>query len=217
MAPTPELDHAVELLADLPGVCVGMHTTFTSELSNMKLRPVLPVEQVPSIVDENGYFFPNAWRLAARKPATEELVAEFKAQLALLRAKGLNVKYIDEHMSLKPLKELRAAIAETAKREGLVLALTAPAVRLSPQEGKKFETPLHALLATLEAAKPGDYMVVGHPCYDTKEVRDFWKGRPVRVGHMRDWERRMFMDKEVLDLCRRRGIKAIRYVDLPVD
>jgi predicted glycoside hydrolase/deacetylase ChbG (UPF0249 family) len=214
MAPCPELDHAAELLRDLPGLCIGLHTTFTSELDAMKLRPVLPVDQVPSIVDENGFFYHTGWPLAQTNPVVDELVAEFRAQLALLRAKGLNVEYIDEHMSLAALPELRAAMAETAQREGLVLALDHQSHWLKLPEGS-FEMPVHAFLAALEAAALGDHIFVGHPCYDTEEVQALWTGRPVPVGHMRDWERRMFMDPEVLDYCRRRGIQPIRYTDLP--
>jgi predicted glycoside hydrolase/deacetylase ChbG (UPF0249 family) len=216
MAPGAAVDHAAELLAGLPGLCIGMHTTFASEFAgDRRLRPVLPIEQVPSIVGKDGYLASRPWRLAEKHPAIKELIAELHAQLALLRATGMDVEYIDAHMGLVPMTELHEAVAEAAEREGVVLALTARATRLPHLEGS-FETPVQAFLAKLEAAAPGDYVFVGHPAYDTEDIRDLWTGVSETVGVERDWQRRTFMDAEVLDYFERHGIEPICYTDLPV-
>jgi predicted glycoside hydrolase/deacetylase ChbG (UPF0249 family) len=217
MAPGAALDHAAELLADLPGLCIGLHTTLSTEfVGERRLRPVLPVEQVPSIVGADGYFLQGTWHLAQQRPVIAELMAEFRAQIALLRDKGMNVEYVDVHMGMPALPELIDEMARTTEREGLILTRTAPAGRLPRLEGT-FDTPVQALLAKLEAAEPGDYVFVGHPCYDTEDVRALWQGASETVGEERDWQRRTFMDAEVLDYCRRRGVQPIRYTDLPVD
>jgi len=212
MVPPPALDHAAEVLADLPGLCVGLHVTLTSEVELMKWGPVLPVEKVPSIVNRNGHFYHHV-REVAEHAAVGELIAEVQAQLDLARARGFNIEYMDEHMLVGAVPGLRNELDSLGDREGLDhshLSLAA----LPSVEGE-FESPLKRFIARLGAAEPGTYMVVGHPCYDTEEVRRLWTGRPVPVGHMRDWERRYFMDPEVLEYCSARGIEAIRFTDLP--
>ena len=46
---------AVKMLRENPGLDVGVHLTLTSEWENVKWRPLT---SCPSLVDENGYFFP---------------------------------------------------------------------------------------------------------------------------------------------------------------
>lgn len=55
LAPSPWFPEAVRLLAENPGVDVGVHLALTSEWDNVKWRPLTPC---PSLVDPDGYFFP---------------------------------------------------------------------------------------------------------------------------------------------------------------
>ena len=55
MLPTPWMPEAVRLLAENPGLDVGIHLTLTSEWSLVKWRPLTAV---PSLVDAHGNFYP---------------------------------------------------------------------------------------------------------------------------------------------------------------
>ncbi|MBQ3250945.1 MAG: ChbG/HpnK family deacetylase, partial [Bacteroidales bacterium] len=46
---------AVKMLKEKPGLDVGIHLAITSEWENVKWRPLT---DCPTLVDENGYFFP---------------------------------------------------------------------------------------------------------------------------------------------------------------
>ena len=46
---------AVKMLKENPGLDVGIHLALTSEWENVKWRPLT---HCPSLVDENGYFYP---------------------------------------------------------------------------------------------------------------------------------------------------------------
>ena len=215
MAPAPHLEHAAELLSDLPGLCLGLHVTLTSELRGLCTGPVLPVEQVAEIVDEDGGFFPRVPQTAS-PAALDQMVAEVEAQLDLLRAKGFDVRYMDEHMMVGRVPGLRERLAELAGREGLVKM--PKSLRGLPRVAGDFENPLDELIARLDAAEPGTYLIVGHPCYDCEEVRRLWTGRPSKAGrHMREWERRMFVDARVIGYCQGRGIEPIRYTEVEHD
>lgn len=75
----------------------GVHLTLTCEWENYKFGPVLPVSEVPSLVDDYGYFYKNREEL--RKNATaEDVRKELDAQIKKALDFGLNPSHIDSHM-----------------------------------------------------------------------------------------------------------------------
>jgi hypothetical protein len=77
----------------------------------------------------------------------------------------------------------------------------------------EFADVVERLIARLEAAEPGTYLIVGHPCYDTEDVRRFHHAGmvPGTEGLNRDWQRRMFMDPRIVEFVAARSIEPIRY------
>src|SRR6185295_929355 len=55
IVPSPWFPEAVRLLEQNPGIDVGIHLALTSEWENIKWRPV---SYVPSLTNEDGYFYP---------------------------------------------------------------------------------------------------------------------------------------------------------------
>ena len=72
------------------------------------------------------------------------------------------------------------------------------------------------LIARLERADPGTYLVVGHPAYDDEEMRAIrGAGRkPGAVAAARDEQRRMFLANEVGERCAELGVEPIRFTEL---
>ena len=64
MACGPALDEAAALFAGRDDIAAGLHVTLNAEWASDAAcwKPVLPREQVPSLVDENGFF----WRTPAQ-------------------------------------------------------------------------------------------------------------------------------------------------------
>ena len=58
IVPSPWFPEAVRMLANEPGVDVGVHLALTSEWENVKWRPLTCS---PSITDSSGYFYPMIW------------------------------------------------------------------------------------------------------------------------------------------------------------
>lgn len=79
---------AVELARANPGLGVGVHLTLTA------LRPVLPPEEVPSLVDKRGRF-----RRLGRAPLwrKDEVEKEWRAQITRLVEAGLKPTHLDSH------------------------------------------------------------------------------------------------------------------------
>jgi predicted glycoside hydrolase/deacetylase ChbG (UPF0249 family) len=85
-------------------------------------RPLLPAEQVPSLVDANGEFFKLAVllrRLLAGRVTRGELRRELQAQIEYCQDGGLTIHHLDSHMHLHALPALGRLVAELAVHYGV--------------------------------------------------------------------------------------------------
>ncbi len=214
MVPAPAFEEAAAICRDMPGLCVGLHATLNAEWDAVRWGPVLEPDEAPSVVDGRGHLFQTTQALAENEPAPEHVMAEVQAQLDLARERGLDVRYVDTHMGFTWIGDLEGRMAAFAEREGLIYRPRG--VSRLPAPAGEFANPLERLVASLDAAEPGTYIVVGHPCYDTEDVRPFThRGiEPGAEGKARDCQRRMFMDSEVLECCERNGVVPIRYDEI---
>ena len=98
MFPTPWYQETVEMLKRHPEVSVGIHLTLNSEWKNYRWGPVLGRTAVPSLVDEDGYFFPSGEALHKHNPNLGEVEKELRAQIERGVHSGLKIDYVDYHM-----------------------------------------------------------------------------------------------------------------------
>jgi predicted glycoside hydrolase/deacetylase ChbG (UPF0249 family) len=219
MAPAPAIGHAAELLADEQGLCCGLHCTITAEWDRLRWGPVLPPDEVPSLVDERGHFFQTTRAVAEHSPRLKEIMAELGAQLQRARELGFDVRYADTHMGFARVVDgLAEAIDAWCTREGILNAhrygrrLPAPDEAQTSAAGDELD-PVEQFVARLRVAPPGQYLIVGHPAYDTPEMHELGhEGSPGdRVAVERDWQRRLFMDPRIVAYCRENGVVPIRY------
>ena len=105
MIPAPWFNEAAKMLKENPGYDVGVHLTLTSEWENCKWGPIT---HAPSLVDDQGNFFPttsqrsdfppNTGFLEA-KPKLEEVEKELRAQIELAVKKIPQVSHLSSHMA----------------------------------------------------------------------------------------------------------------------
>lgn len=90
----PAAEEGIALMqAEAPFLGLGLHLNLTSG------RPVLPLEEVPSLVDEQGLFRPPAnWGAVMTAFAPEEVDRELRAQLArFIALAGKPPTHLDSH------------------------------------------------------------------------------------------------------------------------
>ena len=75
----------------------GIHLTLTCEWENYKFGPVLPIKEVPSLVDENGHFYKKREQLR-NKASADDVKKELEAQIEKAIRFGLKPTHIDSHM-----------------------------------------------------------------------------------------------------------------------
>jgi chitin disaccharide deacetylase len=98
MVPCPWALHAIRLLQDHPDIAFGVHLTVVSEFADYRWGPLTPRHEVPSLLDEAGFFYSNDRQaeLLARA-RLDELEAEFRAQIEAVLAASLSPTHLDWH------------------------------------------------------------------------------------------------------------------------
>ena len=215
MACCPFFDEAAAMLAGRKDVCVGLHATINAEWDDVKWGPVLPAERVPSLVDANGRFHRTPSITHEHGGKADEVIAEIEAQLACARAAGLHTEYLDEHMGFGWLPGVRERLDALMQREGLLEG--GRGCDHLPPSPWRYEDRADDLIARLEAAGPGTYLIVAHPGHDTEEMRQLGHAglAPGQVAREREGDTQMLTSHKVLEYCGHHGIMPARFTDLP--
>jgi predicted glycoside hydrolase/deacetylase ChbG (UPF0249 family) len=212
MACAPEIEHAAHLLAHRRDICFGLHVTLNCEWAVPRWGPVADPAEVPSLLAEDGAVAHAPQELHDRGAPVGEMMVEVRAQITRLRDLGFDVRYMDEHMGIGWVNALGDTLAEFAKTEGLIFR--PPLERLPPAKCVAESAPRSRwLVAALQEAPAGTYLIVGHPCYDRGDAREllFPGGAHGEVSRDRDDQRLMFMAPQVIEFVKTRGISLVRY------
>jgi predicted glycoside hydrolase/deacetylase ChbG (UPF0249 family) len=211
LATGPGVIHAAKALGGLVksgNLCIGLQAAVTCESESPFWGTVLDAKLVPSLVDENGMRHPTVDALMAKDAPVgqvrAEILAEIAAQLDRLRSLGLDVKYIDENSCLDRIDGVGEGMADLAKRKGLMFRpLLETLAQPAPESGEVDYA--SRLLAALEGAGAGTYLVVGRPAFAEDEKEE---------GRDRDAQRLMFMREDIVSWCRANDVQLLRYDEI---
>jgi predicted glycoside hydrolase/deacetylase ChbG (UPF0249 family) len=95
MPPSAYFDDAVARCRAHPKLAAGIHLTL---MATVPMRPLLPPEQIPSLVAPDGFFYRGSEDFAKARPKLDEIEKELRAQIQKCLATGLRFWYIDWHM-----------------------------------------------------------------------------------------------------------------------
>jgi hopanoid biosynthesis associated protein HpnK len=92
------VEEAVILARETPTLAVGLHVVVAAG------RAALPREQIPHLVDYEGYFPSDPFRIGLRyflsRAAQEELTRELQAQFDRFASTGLPLSHVDSHLHM---------------------------------------------------------------------------------------------------------------------
>lgn len=175
MMPCPAAAEAVQLSLLHPEWDIGIHLTLTSEWKGLRWGPVAPPSLVPSLLDEDGYFWKNIDLFTAHA-VPDEVSIEVDAQLNMAHAMGLQPSHIDCHMySLFRNSTLFKLYAKAAERWNLG-ALgqrkpAAPSKCFALQAESRIDDFLSLYKGILLRNWPDVAQLTVHPGLDTPELR----------------------------------------------
>ena len=167
----PWYQEAVEILKQHPNASVGIHLVLNSEWKNYRWGPVAGAAAVPTLVDENGYFFPAADALRQHNPNVAEVEKELRAQIERALRSGVKIDYVDYHMGTAVMwPDFQAVTERLAQEYGLGMSHYFGETEDSPQYGAAPALKMDSLQVLIDRMKPGLNMVITHVGIDDAEL-----------------------------------------------
>jgi predicted glycoside hydrolase/deacetylase ChbG (UPF0249 family) len=210
----PWFEEAARLSRENPDWCIGVHLALNGEWRDYRWRPVLPVTEVASLVDEDGYFYQTEEAFLAADPSLEEVEKELRAQVDLAFKRGVDAQYIDTHMgTARATPELLAIVERISKDYELPVSQGYEGDRLSIYE-VPYQQKEQALAEQLKQLGPGLWLLVVHPGLDTPEERALVDASPEglkNVAANRAAVTEALTSKKIKNIVRKRHIQLTDY------
>ena len=97
MVPCPWFGEIVTYSKQNPKWDFGLHLTLTAEWENYKWDGVLPQNEIPTLLNPDGYFYASVEDVVKHAKAAE-VEAEIRAQVQRALDMGIDVTHLDTHM-----------------------------------------------------------------------------------------------------------------------
>lgn len=218
---------AVKMLKEHPGLDVGIHLAITSEWENVKWRPLT---NCPSLVDENGYFFPmmgpnpaypgQSVLENAAKFDIKEIEQEFRAQIELALKNIPQITHISGHMmSTGYSPEVLELVRKLSQEYGLPSIDRAGAgdqydFSYIGYEGPKAtsEEKIESFIKALDKMEKGKrYVFIDHPAYNDSEMQTVMHIGYEDVAIDRQGVTDLLKSEKVRKAIEDRGIKLVDF------
>lgn len=232
MVPCPSFTTVAAWARAHPAADLGLHLTLTSEWSSYRWGSVLPVNRVPSLLDERGCFFPIETTAAVRADA-REAEAEVRAQIERARQVGLRPTHFDAHMRTLHMTPALFSILLRVSREWRIPAAIPASFLSDPALGPmitaddvvidRFVTIEPEVAAeewpqfysdVIRTLQPGVTELVVHIAYDDEEMRAITAGHPNWGSAWRHRDFDFLTSDAFRDLLRDNGVKLVTWREI---
>jgi predicted glycoside hydrolase/deacetylase ChbG (UPF0249 family) len=229
LVPCPWFPEVVGFAKSHPQADLGIHLALNSEWTDYRWAPVSGRDQVPSLLDQDGYL-PLEETAVPLQARTQEVNVEMEAQIDRALAAGVRLSHLDTHMtalvgSLDLFRSYQAMGskyhlpilvgdykrppgAELSERENIVERV----IGIEPGVRPKDWTAWYK--TTLAALKPGVYEMIVHLAYDDDEMRGATKGHPDWGASWRQRDLDMVRSPEFQKFLRDQGFVLVSWRDL---
>lgn len=221
---TPWHQEAVEILRANPQISVGVHLTLNAEWRHYRWGPIAGRNEVPSLINNKGYFYPSTAEFLQQEIDLDEVRLELEAQIKRAIATGLPIEYVDYHMRTALANdEMIAVVTALAKQYQLRMSM-----RMGEAYTTMFDVPIKDKAATflahldhkleadkvnmliIHAARPNPEMQalidLNNPVMNTQDMQPL-------VAQHRAAELEMLLSPEVQKRFKDGSIKLINYAD----
>ena len=110
-------EDAVRISREHPSLGVGIHFTLANGF------PILPPEEIPSLVTEDGVFYDDYLAFLKRymqgKVRIQEVRSELSAQLEKMKRTGLALTHVDSHQHLHHVPGILGVVLDLAEAAGI--------------------------------------------------------------------------------------------------
>jgi len=235
MVPCPWFYEMATYAKSHPEFDYGLHLTLTCEWENYKFGPVLPVSKVPSLVDQNGYFFKKIDQLRSNA-TSEDVKKELEAQINKALKFGLKPTHLDSHMySVGASPEFFQIYRELGEKYDLSIMICEQmmdAVGLSAKDNIRegdliIDKAHYGIWEYFESGSLKDYyaqvfenlvsglnIILIHPAFDDLEMKGITLNHPNFGSRWRQIEFESFTSMEVEAKLKKNNIELITWTDI---
>lgn len=221
MVPCAWFPEAVKMLNENPGFDVGIHLTLTSEWSNVKWRPLT---HCPSLVDDDGYFYPMVWKnnnfpagssIQESDWKLDEIEHELRAQIEVALKHVPHISHLSTHMGFTNLDpKIAALVNKLAKEYNLNVNMEGVQRFSGWTRDDAYEDRIDKFCANLEKLTPGKYLYVEHPGHNVPEMETVGHKGYENVAIDREWVTRVLTSEKVKKTMQKKRIILISYKNL---
>jgi predicted glycoside hydrolase/deacetylase ChbG (UPF0249 family) len=230
LVPCPWFPEVARWARAHPEADLGIHLALTSEWTGFRWRPLSAAEQVPSLLDADGYL-PLVESTVAQRALPQEAERELRAQIERAKAAGIRFTHFDSHMNalfLTPaLRDLYTRLArennvplrwakgQAGPDRGSVPAdqvLLDGIVAVNPGvDPKNWRAEYQKLL---EPLPPGVYELVVHLAYADEEMWGATGDHPDWGAAWRRYDLDLVKSPEFRQFLKERGFVPVTWKDL---
>ena len=186
MVPCRGFKEAAEWGRNHPETDLGLHLTLTSEWNAYKWGPVLPADEVKTLVSDVGFFLPDKAGMV-KKASDHDIEKEARSQIRAILDAGLDLTHIDSHMFVAFAPRVMDIYRKLGKEFRVPVMLTGdiPVKHLFSKEiitleklyyakVQDFNTGLDKFYSNvLNSIKPGLNCILIHVAFDNEEMKEF--------------------------------------------
>jgi chitin disaccharide deacetylase len=232
MANCPWFAEVADYAREHSNLDLGLHLVLTSEWARYRWRPMAPSGSVPSLIDAQGYLWPDTATVMQRAKAAEVAI-ELEAQMQHALQCGFKPTHVDSHMfALLGRLDLFSTYVEFARRHGLPFfvpgkANMAPNILDSLQDQDIILTAYFTATATwlperwfahyavaVGDLKPGLNEVIVHLAVDDTEMRSITGGKTAWGSAWRQRDLNVTTSQEFRALLTQAGMEIVNWLDL---
>jgi predicted glycoside hydrolase/deacetylase ChbG (UPF0249 family) len=228
-------DEIAKFARENPKLDYGIHLTLTCEWKNYKWGPLLSIQEVPSLVNEQGFFYSNRTDLK-RNVIPKEVQKELEAQIEKVFDSGLDPTHMDSHMySIGVNNELLSIYKQLGAKYKLPVQLNKHLIEFSGSNPdlvldkndfcvneiilgnyQAFEQNklYHFYETTFDTLQPGLTIILIHPAFDTKEMRSITIDHPNFGSTWRQIDFDFFTSQTCKSKIAENDIKLITWRDI---
>jgi hypothetical protein len=233
MVPCPWFPEIADYAKSHPNVDFGLHLTLTSERVYYRWGPVAPIDKVPSLVDNNGYFH-HDWE-SNQHINPKEVEIELRAQIERALAMGVRPTHLDSHQyrlivngqeifdaMLRVAHDYKLPIfvnrdwfaehpylEQSLGTDDIILDHT---ITIGPEVPPEKWADFY--IAALKNLKPGVTEFVIHPGFDDEELRAATRERSTWGAAWRQRDFDFFTSNQFRQILAQQNIKPITWREL---
>lgn len=185
MVTCPGFDEIIAYAKNHPEADLGVHLTLTNEWDSYKWRPLMPFNEVRSLVDDDGFFFKDI-TILLKKSAPLDIEKELRAQINFALNAGIDITHLDSHMFIAFSQKIFKIYSDLGKEYKLPVLLTKKLPiryliardsiivdKLYYAEPENYAAELDKYYCkALESIKPGLNCILIHTAFNNKEMKE---------------------------------------------